>query len=181
MPIRVEKTRAIVINASDSGECDQKITFLTEKFGKRTVRAKGSKKMRSRFLGHIDLGNICDITIARGNSDQFTLTNCCVRRAFGNLKKTQEGLNTVIFATAVLSRSLWEGQGSHLVQTIEKILMHAERDIKKSDEAKRTLKMIGLRELGIYDASCARSTGTLFSESTPGSCSRESSRRSYCS
>lgn len=147
---RLITTRALVLRLDDTGERDQRITFLTERLGKMVVRAKGSKKLLSRFLGHLDLGNICATTLARGSTDRYVLAGCRVEKAFSHLKKTREGLAVILHAVTVFDHVLREGQGAHLFEKVETLLQQAEQNGEAHRTIRAAFNILGQKELGVY-------------------------------
>ncbi len=66
--MRSYKTEAIVIKRRSVGEADRLLTLYTKHHGKITIRAKGVRRITSRRSPHIELINICMVTLYRGKS-----------------------------------------------------------------------------------------------------------------
>ncbi|OGD65793.1 DNA repair protein RecO [Candidatus Berkelbacteria bacterium RIFOXYA2_FULL_43_10] len=50
----VYKTSGIVLKRKNFGEADRVLTILTERFGKISAIAKGSRKIKAKLLGHLE-------------------------------------------------------------------------------------------------------------------------------
>lgn len=59
-------TKAIILGYRELGESDKVIHFYTEEIGKIQVIAKGSRKISSKFTGHLETLNICQISLYFG-------------------------------------------------------------------------------------------------------------------
>ncbi len=64
---RYLSTPAVVINRQKKGEGDLSITLFTPETGKTHCIAKGAQSIRSRRLGHLEIGNIIQISLYQKN------------------------------------------------------------------------------------------------------------------
>jgi DNA repair protein RecO (recombination protein O) len=62
------KTKGIVIGRTNYGEADRILTLMTAEHGKIRAIAKGSRKIKSRSGGHIELFGIVDFILANSRS-----------------------------------------------------------------------------------------------------------------
>lgn len=65
-PERVYRTEAIILRRYDFAEADRLLTLYTQAAGKIRAIAKGSRKMTSRQLGHVELFTRASMLIAYG-------------------------------------------------------------------------------------------------------------------
>ena len=79
------KTRAIVLHKRAMGEKHFSVTLFTPTHGKIQAIAKGAREMKSKFTGHLDLLNICDIEIYEGPKNNI-ITECTLRNAFTSFR-----------------------------------------------------------------------------------------------
>jgi len=67
------KTKAIVIGRVNFGEADRVVRFLTPEHGKLAAVAKGVRRIKSRFGGHLELFGEVDLMLTKGrNLDTIT-------------------------------------------------------------------------------------------------------------
>lgn len=62
------KTRGIVLKRRAYGEADRILTILTPRAGKIVAIAKGVRRPKSRFVGHVELFSLVDWTLAEGRT-----------------------------------------------------------------------------------------------------------------
>jgi len=65
---RYTTTQAIVINKQKRGEGDLLLTLYTPKLGKIICLAKGVQSLKSRRLGHLEIGNIIKTSLYQKNN-----------------------------------------------------------------------------------------------------------------
>lgn len=63
---RAYKTRAIVIRRKNVGEADRLIDVYTPTLGRRRLKAKGVRKIRSKLAGHLELFAVVQLGMAEG-------------------------------------------------------------------------------------------------------------------
>lgn len=64
--MRTYVTQAIVLSSYDYKESDKVFTLLSPEYGKFDVIAKGTKKIKSKLNGHLEVGNLCSVMVAKG-------------------------------------------------------------------------------------------------------------------
>ncbi len=67
-PARSYRTEALVLRHFDYGEADRVLTLYTPHYGKLSAIAKGSRRVKSRSAGHVDLFTRCSLLLARGRN-----------------------------------------------------------------------------------------------------------------
>lgn len=89
--MRSFKTEGVVIKRRNVGEADRLLTVFTKHHGKITVKAKGVRKISSRRSGHIELLNLVNLSLYKGNSSPI-LTEV---EAIENYDNVKNNLKTV--------------------------------------------------------------------------------------
>lgn len=65
---RVYQTEAIIIKRTNLGEADRILTLYTPDYGKVRAVAKGSRRTKSKFGGHVELLTRSSLLLARGRN-----------------------------------------------------------------------------------------------------------------
>jgi DNA repair protein RecO (recombination protein O) len=92
-------TPAIILNRGDWREADSRVIVYTEKFGKRSLLARGTKKPASKLAGHIEPCSLADILVLNGKNREY-LGAAIIRQAYFNIKND---LNALYFAGQALA------------------------------------------------------------------------------
>ncbi|HEY5894672.1 MAG TPA: DNA repair protein RecO [Chthoniobacterales bacterium] len=83
----MDSTRAIVLRKTQLTETSLIVTWLTEAMGRIRTVARGARRAKSTFAGHIDLFYLCEITIVRSrHGDLHTLTEARLVEPFSNIR-----------------------------------------------------------------------------------------------
>lgn len=77
------KTKAIVLARINYGETDRIISVITPDYGKLRLMARGTRALKSKLAGGIELFSINDISFIRGKSDIATLISSRLDKNFG--------------------------------------------------------------------------------------------------
>ncbi len=64
-----KKTTGIILRRIDLNEADQIVTVLTKEYGKIALLAKGSRRMKSRFSGRLELLHQVELNYFQGRGD----------------------------------------------------------------------------------------------------------------
>jgi DNA repair protein RecO (recombination protein O) len=80
-------TKAIVLSRTNYGEADRIVTVLTPSSGKLKLMAKGSRKIKSKLAGGIELFSLNDLTYILGKRDLGTLISSRMSRSYSNIVK----------------------------------------------------------------------------------------------
>ncbi|OGD98833.1 DNA repair protein RecO [Candidatus Curtissbacteria bacterium RIFCSPLOWO2_01_FULL_38_11b] len=88
------KTEGIILLQKNLGEADKLLTLYTKDHGKLTCIAKGVRRPTSKKSGHVELGNWCEVFIAKGKNIDL-LTEVEVKKAFGIENLTPEKVNYI--------------------------------------------------------------------------------------
>jgi DNA repair protein RecO (recombination protein O) len=66
-----KKTLAIVLNRQDYREYDSLVSFYTLEFGKLTLMARGTKRLKSKLAGHLEPISVVDLMIIPGKGRDY--------------------------------------------------------------------------------------------------------------
>ena len=84
------KTKAIVLSRRNYRETDRIITVITPEYGKFGLVAKGSRVLKSKLAGGIELFTVNDISFIRGRGDLSTLVSSRLDTNFPDIIKDIE-------------------------------------------------------------------------------------------
>jgi DNA repair protein RecO (recombination protein O) len=79
-------TEGIILKKYTRGENDQIITLFSPDFGNIRAMAKGSRKVTSQFLGHLEQLNICSFALYQSPKG-YTITQCKSTETFSRIKE----------------------------------------------------------------------------------------------
>lgn len=130
--MRYISTTGIILKKRNIGEQDQYVTLFSPTLGKIDARAKGSRKITSSFMGHLETLNVCVFQLYK-NGSHFTITQCQVQESFKKireqLKQTFLSLHLIeIFLTMAQS----EENGEELFELLTGTLKKLDRENKNS-------------------------------------------------
>lgn len=117
--MRQINTEGIILGKKPYGEGHELVFIFSKDLGKIKAQAKGSRKIKSKFLGHLETLNICNLQIYQG-PHSLIITECNTIQPF-NFEKlspihTEYGLKIAYF----LGRSLAEEEAdAHLYLQIQ--------------------------------------------------------------
>jgi DNA repair protein RecO (recombination protein O) len=96
--LRSYKLEAIVVKRKNLGEADRLVTVFSREQGKRSLLAKGIRRLTSRKKGHLELFNQVSLQIAKGrNLDLITEA-----AAINHFSRLRQNLNRVRIAYLLL-------------------------------------------------------------------------------
>ncbi len=102
-----------MIGRKDFGEADKIIVFLTEREGKLKALAKGVRKINSRRLSSLELGNQVKLLVYKGKAFDI-ITEVAVIDYFG-LKTSSTQLGGIFFLCELVNRLLPEGESNRQI------------------------------------------------------------------
>lgn len=88
------RTEGIILSQKNFAEADKLLTIYTKNNGKISCIAKGVRRPLSKKSGHIELGNLCSIFVAKGKNIDL-LTEASVKRSFGQEEASLEKTNKI--------------------------------------------------------------------------------------
>ncbi len=87
-------SQAIILNRSAYRESDSLVTVYTRDFGKFSLVARGTKKIKSKLAGHLEPISLADILMIKGRGFDY-VGSALTKNAYLNLK---DNLNKIYFA-----------------------------------------------------------------------------------
>jgi len=134
-------TKAVILGHKDFGETDKLITMYTESFGKLKIIAKGAKKITSKFTGHLETLNICNVNIYFGPRN-IILTEIVTLK---NNKAIRENLNKleIILQIAEITDTLCRENQN--IEDLFSLLTNTLHHLKNSDKTFLTLSTFALK------------------------------------
>ncbi len=85
--MNIKTTDAILINRINYSESDRILNLITLEFGKIAVIAKGSRKIKSKLAGSIELFTLLKIGFIEGKGDMGTLVSSRIIENFEEISK----------------------------------------------------------------------------------------------
>lgn len=145
--MRSQKTKAIILGKKNFGEFHKLLFLYTEEFGKLKVIAKGSRKITSKFTGHIETLNLCDVGIYFGPKN-IILTEIATLKTFRNLQENLEKLVPALKIGEITNRLIFENQKFEgllelLLKTLQKINASPKSEIIAEKYLLKLLTMTG--------------------------------------
>ncbi len=102
-----KKVSGIILKRVNFGESDKIITLFTKNEGKIKVIAKGARKMKSKFCGHIEMMNKSQFILHRGKTFKIATEVSLIENYLGH--STNLGnLKNLYFMTEVIEKTLPE-------------------------------------------------------------------------
>jgi len=118
------KTKAIILGHRDFLESDKLVTFYSEELGKIRVIAKGARKIKSKFTGHLETLSSADVTLYQSPKNLILTEISTIK----NPLKTRDEFDTVASAVKIAqitNEMLYESQTiENLTELITQTLEH---------------------------------------------------------
>jgi len=124
---RNKRAEGIIIGRRDFGELDKIVTVFSRQEGKIRTLAKGVRKINSRRLGSLELGNLVKLSFHQGKNFDI-ITEVAVSDGLAELKNNHIKLGAIIFICEMLNALLPEKEKNH---EIYKELLKLRGSIKK--------------------------------------------------
>jgi DNA repair protein RecO (recombination protein O) len=84
--MRTYKTQGLIIQRRSLGEKDYAVTIFTPLYGRINAYAKGARRLKSKFTGHLDLLNICNFEIYMSPKSNI-VTECQLQNNYSQFRK----------------------------------------------------------------------------------------------
>lgn len=110
--MRNQKVKGVIISKRPLGEKDYALTVLTAETGKFFCTVKGARGIKSKFTGHIDLLNVCDFDLYKGQNYAF-VTECQVDCNYSGLGDDLKKFYYASLISKILNRFVTENENSH--------------------------------------------------------------------
>jgi DNA repair protein RecO (recombination protein O) len=123
-------TQALILNRSDWREVDSRVLVYTEKFGKLSLIARGTKKPASKLAGHIEPSSLADILILNGKNREY-LASSLITQAYFNIKNDLNALYYAGQALAWLDKLTKEGEADPVLFLSIKVFFDRLNDLSQ--------------------------------------------------
>lgn len=153
------KTEGIILKRRNFEEADRIVTIYTRDYGKTTVIAKGVRRPRSKKAGHLELGNLCKVFIARGKNLDL-LTEVELKTAFGISDFTEEKANKIYHLLEIVEILTPDHQSNFRVYNLLHLFL---KEIKSGEDfnlISSVFKIKILSNLGFFSTSSFRNART---------------------
>lgn len=110
----VSKFRGIIIKEALLGEADKMLTFFTKEHGKYHARARGARKLKSKYLAGSHVFCYGDFVVFSGNSFN-SITQIDIIESFYNLRVDYDSFAYGSYILEVLDKSTYEGSPNEAV------------------------------------------------------------------
>lgn len=143
------KTRGIVLGRMNLGEADRIITLLTPDLGKIKAIAKGSRRIKSKLGGHLELFNQVDLVVAKGRNLDI-VTGARLAAHYPSLVLDPSRLGFAYLVAEMVGKLVDEG---HEVKSLFKLVGDSLADLEKNSPdavAELYLKLNFLVALGYH-------------------------------
>ncbi|MDA1060944.1 MAG: DNA repair protein RecO [bacterium] len=128
--MKSQNSTCIIIGHTNLGESDKIIHIYSEEFGKLRVIAKGARKITSKFTGHLETLNICDVSLYFGPRN-IILSEVITIKSFKKLREDLEKLKCALVISEVINQLIYENQ------KIENLIQFAKENLEKICESNR--------------------------------------------
>lgn len=103
------KTRAIIIKTRNLGEADKIVTSFTERFGKVSGVAKGSRNIKSRFCGSLETFTYCNLLyFGKENQNLYRINSCDTIKSFRGIREDLKTLSISMYLIELVDIMLKE-------------------------------------------------------------------------
>ena len=124
-------TDCIILGHRNLGENDKAIFLYTEKMGKLRTIAKGSRKLTSRFTGHLETLNFCTVELYFG-PHQTLITEIANSKNILKEVSDLKTINAALKIAEITNKYIFEEQKVEnliplLIETLEKISQNKEK------------------------------------------------------
>jgi len=124
-------TQCMILGHKNFGESDKLIFLYSNDFGKLKVIAKGSRKITSKFTGHLETLNIANISLYFGPKN-IILTEVLTIKNFKNIRNDLQKLNKAMIIASLTNQLTYENQ-QH-----KDLLQLLKTTIKRLSESEKT-------------------------------------------
>ncbi len=141
------RSEGVILSHRNFGEADRLLTIYTRDFGKLSAIAKGVRRPRSKKAGHVELGSLCKVFIAKGKNLDL-LTEVESRYSFGITHFSQDKANKIYHLLEIVESLTPTGQKnpqvfSLLVSALKKIEKEEDFNLISSVFKIKLLKVLG--------------------------------------
>ena len=145
--MRQIQTTGIIIKKHNFGDSHQYITFYSPTLGRIEAIAKGSKKIKSHFTGHLETLNICNIQLYK-TQKSYTITNSKALKTF-NHNNLETSLTAMIILEFFEIISKDKNNDQSLFNLLTTTLNHLQKTTTKQQLILETFKIKLLQIEGV--------------------------------
>lgn len=117
-------TKCIILGHRNLSENDKFVFLYNEELGKIKAVAKGSRKITSKFTGHLETLNICTAELYIGPKN-ILITEIETDENFRNIKDNLDKLSSALQIAEITDKLLYEYQKlENLIKLIKKTISH---------------------------------------------------------
>lgn len=146
--MKSKNTTAIILGQKKFGENDKLVFLYTKDYGKLTTIAKGARKMTSKFTGHLETLNSCEVTLYFGPKN-ILITEILSSKSLLKNSSDLTKLNTGIQIAEITNRLLEE---NHIIEGLLNLLQTSIAILKTTEKPEivltsyiiKLLDMLGL-------------------------------------
>jgi len=139
------RTTGVVIKRRDWRENDSLFTIYTEHYGKQNLVAIGSKKVKSKLMGHLSAYGLVDIMVARGKG----LDKLATARLIDNFKMDLEDNYFYIgYVYELLDKAIEQGERDEKIWKILQSAVEWLKVTKTKDEKRLVMIYFTLQLMG---------------------------------
>jgi len=144
----------LIIRRVKYGETDLIISLLTQRHGRLSAIAKGSRKITSRRAGHLDLFNLVEFQV-RESRWLPVITEARILLSFDRTKSDPNTLKYLYYWLELIERLVVEGDENRmlfllLVDRLKKLELSSDRSTSYLEKMTRDWEISVLRELGFW-------------------------------
>lgn len=142
-------TEGIILHKKAYGEGHELVFLFSKELGKIKTQAKGSRKIKSKFLGHLETLNICKLELYNGPHSML-ITECEAVTPFRYEQLSKDHTNYALKIAKIFDQTVLEGE---VDKKLYNLIKNAIIDLKESENAflsflKTTTALI--KELGYF-------------------------------
>lgn len=114
--MRQINTEGIILGKKPYGEGHEMVFIFSKELGKITTQAKGSRKIKSKFLGHLETLNICNLQLYH-SPHSYLITECNSVQPFKFDQLSHLHTEYALKVASLLLHSLAEAEEDSLLYT----------------------------------------------------------------
>lgn len=120
-------TEVIILGHRNLGEYDKNILLYCEHLGKIQAVAKGSRKITSKFTGHLETLNVCNVSLYFGPRN-IIISEIQTIKNWSAMRDDLEKLKSALQISEITNHMIYENQIidqlNHLIKTTVEFLQH---------------------------------------------------------
>ncbi len=119
----------IILGHKNMGEADKFVSLYNDELGKIKAIAKGSRKIKSRFIGHLESLNICKAQLYFGPRNTI-ITEMETLKAFKNIRENLNKTNYALKLAEFTNKLVYENQN---IEGLQNLLTETLEHINKNE------------------------------------------------